>query len=281
MFLACGLLHSAKCGSANPAAHRLPSKVVDVGRSRGDYVKALFLDESGDHNLSVIDPQYPLFVLGGVIMDQGYAEGELTVQLNAFKDELFGHPGIVLHTADIARNRNDFERLKDAAFRSRFYDALNDLMRRLEYTVVACAIRKDEHLGQYGVAALDPYMLSLDVLVERFCFEIGNATGGGVIVAEKRDPTLDRELELAWLNLKIRGTRYIRARDIDERIAGLNLRAKQDNVAGLQLADLVVSPIGRHMLGKPDREDWRIVEAKFRRSPDGKIEGYGLVILPK
>jgi len=244
-------------------------------------VKALFLDESGDHNLSVIDPQYPLFVLGGVIMDQGYAEGELTVQLNAFKDELFGHPGIVLHTADIARNRNDFERLKDAAFRSRFYDALNDLMRRLEYTVVACAIRKDEHLGQYGVAALDPYMLSLDVLVERFCFEIGNATEGGVIVAEKRDPTLDRELELAWLNLKIRGTRYIRARDIDERIAGLNLRAKQDNVAGLQLADLVVSPIGRHMLGKPDREDWRIVEAKFRRSPDGKIEGYGLVILPK
>ena len=38
----------------------------------------LFLDESGDHNLSKIDVQYPLFVLGGVITDQEYAEGEMT-----------------------------------------------------------------------------------------------------------------------------------------------------------------------------------------------------------
>jgi hypothetical protein len=41
----------------------------------GYAVKVLFLDESGDHNLSVIDPQYPLFVLGGIIVDQDYAKG--------------------------------------------------------------------------------------------------------------------------------------------------------------------------------------------------------------
>jgi hypothetical protein len=32
----------------------------------------LFLDESGDHSLSKIDPQYPLFVLCGVILDEQY-----------------------------------------------------------------------------------------------------------------------------------------------------------------------------------------------------------------
>ena len=37
-------------------------------------MKVLFLDESGDHNLSVIDPSYPIFVLGGVIVDQDYAD---------------------------------------------------------------------------------------------------------------------------------------------------------------------------------------------------------------
>lgn len=37
-------------------------------------MKVLFLDESGDHNLAVIDPSYPLFVLGGVIVEQRYAE---------------------------------------------------------------------------------------------------------------------------------------------------------------------------------------------------------------
>lgn len=244
-------------------------------------MKVLFLDESGDHNLSVIDPQYPMFVLGGVIMDKEYAAKTLTEELNAFKQEMFGRTDIVLHTADITRNRNGFEHLKDAAFRARFYEALNTMLRRLRFTVVACAIRKDAHLSRYGVAALDPYMLSLDVLVERFCFEIGAVSGGGVIVAEKRDPTLDRELDLAWLNLKIQGTRFLKARDIEDRMLGLNLRAKKDNIAGLQLADLVVTPIGRHVLGKPDKEDWRIVAGKFRRSRRGVVEGYGLVVLPK
>lgn len=244
-------------------------------------MKVLFLDESGDHNLSVIDPQYPMFVLGGIIVDKEYADGALTTALSAFKQDMFGRQDIVLHTADIARNRNGFERLKDAAFRARFYDRLNALMRELEYAVVACAIRKDDHLSRYGVAALDPYLLSLDILVERFCFDVGKVSGGGVIVAEKRDPTLDRELELAWLNLKIQGARYMQAIDIEDRISAVNLRAKSDNIAGLQLADPVVSPIGRHLLGTSDKEDWRIVKKKFRSSPQGEIEGYGLVVLPK
>jgi hypothetical protein len=154
-------------------------------------------------------------------------------------------------------------------------------MRRLDHTVVACAVRKDEHLARYGVAALDPYMLSLDVLVERFCFEIGWVSAGGVIVAERRDPTLDRELDLAWLNLKIQGTRYVQAKHIEDRIIGLNLRAKRDNIAGLQLADLVVSPVGRHVLGKPDKEDWEIVRDKLQRGSTGRTEGSGLVVLPQ
>lgn len=244
-------------------------------------MKILFLDESGDHNLSVIDPQYPMFVLGGVIMDQSYAEGPLTDALNVFKREMFGRIDIILHTADIIRNRNGFERLKDANFRNRFCERLNNLMRAVTYSVVACAIRKDDHLARYGVAALDPYLLSLDVLVERFCFDIGRISGGGVIVAEKRDPTLDRQIELAWLNLKIQGTHYLQATDIEQRVLALNLRSKTDNVAGLQLADLVVSPIGRHLLGKPDNDDWHIVNSKFRRSRTGRVEGYGLVVLPK
>jgi len=222
-----------------------------------------------------------MFVLGGVIVDKDYADGGLTDALNDFKKNLFGTADIVLHTADIVRNRSGFEGLKEARFRELFFSELNNLMRRLDYTVVACAIHKREHLSRYGVAALDPYLLSLDVLVERFCYDISNERDGGVIIAEKRDPTLDRQLDLAWLNLKIQGTRFVQAHQVDERISGLNLRAKRDNVAGLQLADLVVSPIGRHVLGKPDKEDWRIVSEKFRRSGRGKVDGYGLVVLPK
>ncbi len=243
-------------------------------------MKILFLDESGDHNLSKIDPQYPLFVLRGVIIDRDYAEGSLARALDAFKRDMFGKTDVLLHTADISRNRNGFEKLTDPTHRGEFYVQLNALMRELEYSVVACAIRKDEHLNQYGVAALDPYLLSLDILVERFCFEMGSGDTG-IIVAERRDPILDGQLELAWTNLKMQGTRYLRASQITDRIQSLNLRSKKESLASLQLADLVVSPIGRHILGKPDREDWEIVESKFRRDWRGNYEGYGLVVLPK
>jgi hypothetical protein len=244
-------------------------------------MKVLFLDESGDHNLSVIDPLYPVFVLGGVIMDVDYAKTEVAAALDRFKTKMFGTTDIVLHTADIARNRAGFERLKDKAFRETFYAEMNALMAGLDYQVVACVVHKDVHLQRYGFAAVDPYMLSLDILVERFCHDIGRVPGGGVIIAEMRGSTLDRGIELAWLNLKIQGTRFMQAVDIEQRVRGLYLRDKKANIAGLQLADLVVSPIGRHVLGKPDKADWAIVESKLRRSPSGRTDGFGLVVLPK
>jgi hypothetical protein len=217
-------------------------------------MKIMFLDESGDHSLEVIDPQYPMFVLAGVIMEQAYAEGEAEQRMMEFKTDLLGRTDIVLHTADITRNRNGFERMKEPQFRQTFYARLNNLVASVDFKIVACAIRKDAHLTRYGVAALDPYMLSLDVLVERFCFEIGNVPGGGMIVAERRDPTLDTQLELAFLNLKVQGTRFLQAAQIQRQIVGLTPRAKSKNIAGLQLADLVATPIGCHVLGKKDQE---------------------------
>jgi len=73
----------------------------------------------------------------------------------------------------------------------------------------------------------------------------------------------------------------LQAKHIGDRIVGLNLRPKSDNIAGLQLADLVVSPIGRHVMGKLDKEDWTIVHEKMRRSQGGRVEGHGLVVLPQ
>jgi len=244
-------------------------------------MKILFLDESGDHNLAKIDPQYPLFVLGGVIADKEYAEGEMQEAVSDFKLRLFGRDDLILHTADITRNRNGFERLKDKTFRERFYRELNELMGTLDYRVVACVIRKQAHLSRYGLAAVDPYLLSLDILVERFCMDIGEIPKSGMLIAEKRGPTLDRQLELAWLNLRIQGTQYMQAVEIDRRIQALTLRGKAENIAGLQLADLVVTPIGRHVLGKSIKEDYRIIESKFRHNWRGEVAGYGLVVLPK
>ena len=243
-------------------------------------MKVMYLDESGDHSLTVIDSEYPIFVLGGVILDQNYAEQELSERVRDFKMRVFGRDDLILHTADIVRNKNGFEALVDTGFRQYFYLQLNALMADLHYTVVACVIKKDAHLRRYGMKAVDPYLLSLDILVERFCFEIGDVEAGGQIIAEKRDPTLNRQLDLAWLNLKVSGTGYLRAADIDKRVVSLTQQSKLSNSAGLQVADLVVSPIGRYVLGKSPKADWAIIQDKFRVHRGTHI-GAGLVVLPK
>ena len=92
------------------------------------------------------------------------------------------------------------------------------------------------------------------------------------IIAESRSSSLDQRLKRTWEGLLEKGTHYVRAQRLRRRVEGLIFKKKGDNEAGLQLADLVASPIGRRYLGKPAKEDWEIVAGKLR---------HGLVMFPK
>ena len=243
-------------------------------------MKTLFLDESGDHNLTVINASYPVFVLGGVVLDSDYASGLMTRVLEDFKRELFGRTDIILHTADITRNRNGFEPLQDPEFRTHFYVWLNDLMRSLDYAVIACAVLKFQFRDLHGIFAPDPYLHSFATLVERFCLDVVQADGSGSIVVERRDSVLDKFVEAEWNSLKISGTVNCPASVVTNRISALELRSKRDKIAGLEIADFVVSPIGRSIIGRARHEDWRIVEAKLLRDRRGEYRGQGLIVLP-
>lgn len=151
----------------------------------------------------------------------------------------------------------------------------------LYYSVVACAIRKDEYLAANGGDSRDPYLLSLEVLVNSLCGHIGDAEDAAIIVAEKQGRLLDRQLQLAWLRLRTHGTHHVHCSQVQRRVSTLVLKSKSDNIAGLQLADLVVSPIGRSVLGKTAHEDFQIVQRKLLRDSEGSPSDAALVILPK
>lgn len=240
----------------------------------------LFLDESGDHSLTKIDPQYPIFVLAGCVFEMSYYEKVVESEVSKFKKELFGNDKIILHTEDITHNRNGFERIVEPVFRKTFYEKANTLLDKLNYKILACAIKKDEHFKKYGLAAIDPYMLSLDCIVERFVFELEEINKEGLIIAEARNSILDNGLELAFLNLKVQGTSYVSASKVKKAIAQLSIKDKKENIAGLQIADLIASPIGREVLGKKNQIDYKFIEKKYR-CKDRKHLGYGLVVLPK
>ena len=223
-----------------------------------------------------------MFVLGGVIVDAGYAATCMDAAVRRFKLEALGRTDVTLHTADIVRRTAPTPLSSIRSAGGCFATAFNALMRQLDYTVIACAIRKDAHLAAYGAAALEPYTPSLNVLVERFCFALSDTqeTQPGVIVAERRDQALDSALLATWQHLRERGTAYLRPGAIRDRVTHLRLEGKKAGIAGLELADLIVSSIGRFVAGRAPREDWAIVESKLRRRK-GDYLGAGLAILPK
>lgn len=244
-------------------------------------MRLLFVDESGDHNLEIIDSQYPIFVLAGAIFNFDYYSKLAKQKISKTKKYLFGDKKIIFHTADIYRNRNGFEKLKDKVFREKFYESINKLVESLDFEIVAAAVLKKEHSDQYGIMALDPYLLSLEFLIERFIFSLDSYNEKGIVIAESRGQQLDNQLDLAWLNVKINGTRFVEPTRVKEKIKDFQIIPKSKAVGGLEIADLIASPIGRALLKKETKEDFKVIKKKFRRSKSGKILGHGLVIFPK
>lgn len=244
-------------------------------------MKILFLDESGDHNLTIIDKDYPLFVLAGIVLDEKYHREILSAELAKFKLELFGNEKVFLHYRDYTRNQNGFEKMADKDFRENFYSGLNKVISIAKSTLLACVIDKARHKEKYGLLAMDPYVLSLEILVERFVILLQEAGERGTIIAESRGNQLDNELQLAFLNLKIKGTRFLRPKQVNETVENIIFKKKEENVVGLQLVDTMVTPIGRRYLNKVNFYlNYETIKGKFRKINCGKYKGYGLVVLP-
>jgi hypothetical protein len=198
--------------------------------------------------LKRIDKSYPIFVLGGVVIDRAHVRDIVEPDMNQFKMRYFGRDDVILHTVDMGSGTGSYAFLADPTIRAKFYEDLNAMLLRWDYKVIACVIKKPELVDQFGTNAQDPYMHCLHVLVERFCQELGEELDTGFICAEKRGRSFDYDLMQAWEKLRTQGTPDTLAIRIDSRIVALDLRDKKPNLAGMQLADLVITPIGRHVM---------------------------------
>ena len=213
----------------------------------------VFIDESGDHNLDITksDNTYNVFVLGAGLIDQ-IEYDTFDKKLRKIKTDLFGDDSFVIHTREMTRpsHAKDLrnKKLVDAKFRFSFSTQLNELIKKTNFKVISSVIRKDKVLGKVWDSAEDPYIFSFDFLLNRvlhYC-----QSDSCKIYPEKRTHNEDVKLELAFLRTKTTGTKLFRGAEISRMVEEFILKDKSDNTSGLQLADLIVTPIGRHILGK-------------------------------
>jgi hypothetical protein len=234
----------------------------------------VYLDETGDHSLELIDRDFPVFGVVMLICEVEVYLREIVPAVCAMKFDYFGHEGVVLHSRDIRKAQGDFGFLTDPGKRQPFYERINSLMSEPEYQLIGAFIRKQRHKDRYGINADHPYDLALMFALERLLPLLEGANQSDVVVvAESRGKREDDELRLSFLRVVNYGTFYVSSERFKRVNFRLEFKRKEANLIGTQMADLAAYPIARHVINSSkENPAYEIVKRKFYRGP-GLVRG--------
>ncbi|MGH8503683.1 MAG: DUF3800 domain-containing protein [Gammaproteobacteria bacterium] len=215
-------------------------------RNFSDYI--VYVDESGDHSLTRINPEYPIFVLAFCLFEKEIYTSQVAPAVQKLKFKYFGHDMHVLHEMDIRKSRRPFDILLNPRTREPFLSNLNTLIEGAPFTiVVASGIRKRKFLARRGPDD-NPYHVAMEFGLERIFMELqarGQRGRTTHVVFERRGKKEDAALELEFRRIMDTTPMQGLADSLD-----LVLADKACNSAGLQLADMIARPIGRYLLNR-------------------------------
>lgn len=257
----------------------------------------LYVDEVGTDQLTnlVLD-KHRYLSLTGVAMRVDHARDTLEPNMNWIKANVFRHDPddpIILHRKEIMGFKGPFQVLRDDATATLFNKAVLRLFNSTEYTVITALIDKDWMLRQQHWSKTHPYHYLMEILVEKYVQFLERADDIGDIMPESRQ-NQDEKLQAAYLDVRKRGCDFVKKDQIASRLRGdkLKFRTKKDNIAGLQLCDLLAHPshiyvrtlMGHQVKLGPFAAQVAacLKDHKYDRSPwSGKVSGYGIKHLPQ
>lgn len=245
-----------------------------------DYI--VYVDESGDHSLESINPEYPVFVLAFCIFHKNHYSEKVVSALQKFKFKHFGHNVVVLHEHEIRKEKVPFNIFKSRNQKHQFLGEMTEIIEQHNFVLMTCVIEK-QRLKSFTDSE-NPYHIALNLCLEGlygFLHEKDQNEFMTHIVVERRGKKEDNELELEFRRICDGHNRLGRSLPFEIQFAH-----KQVNSAGLQLADLVARPVGLHVL-RPEQPNraFESLKAKFYckggRCEVGKdFEEYGLKRYP-
>jgi len=242
----------------------------------------LFMDETGDHGLNFVDKNFPLFLLCGCVIEENNLK-EIENKTNAFKRKYFGTTEVILHSRDIRKCEGAFQILFDLELKTEFYRELNLLLKTSSYCLIGSGIQKEKHIKKYGKGAKDPYALSLSFVLERLIFYLDGLSKDAQvkIFVEERGKKEDHMLLSHFNSIMDRGTYFIDPQRLRRKVRDFSFHNKQENIVGLQIADLCAYPMARHLL-RPQEPyvPFEIIEKKIYSDMKGRYMGWGLKIFP-
>lgn len=255
------------------------ARTAPVGRYSNFVV---YVDESGDHGMLTLDPNYPVFVLAFCVFYKRHYSERVVPALHKFKFNHFGHDLVVLHEHEIRKEQGDF-RFQSRRHKQRFLDELGEIIEASNFILITCVIDKRQLRSRSGIPP-NPYHLALGFCLEtlhEFLLEKHQDGTLTHVVVECRGKKEDNELELEFRRMCDGANRWGKALPFDIVFAD-----KKVNSAGLQLADLVARPVGLSVL-RPDQPNraFEVLKRKFfcsggRAMVGEGYENWGLKLYP-
>ncbi|MBV9931363.1 MAG: DUF3800 domain-containing protein [Alphaproteobacteria bacterium] len=233
----------------------------------------VFADESGDHGMQSINPQFPVFSLVFCVFRKEEYANEVEPAVRRFKFRWFGHDAVILHEREIRKQQSPFDFLKGSpAVRARFFDELTDLMSTLKMFGYVSVIDKAKHRAKYATP-WNPYEIAMHFCMERLCDRMLVERQRDRLVHvlfESRGVTEDRDLELEFRRVASNQSQWgWRRVDFSKLTLEPVFVSKAANLAGHQITDLVARPLALMVL-RPDQPN-RAVEAVRSKIYDLKV----------
>lgn len=255
----------------------------------------MYIDESGNSEIGQFISEHERFLcLTGVILDLEYVNKTFAQELESFKAKFFGYNAddpLILHRKDIMNCRGKFSVLKNEKIREQFNRELIENLKKWDYCLISVLMDKKEVFDIYREWAKHPYHFCIEVLLEKYYAFLKYKDAVGDVLIESRDKADDRKLSSVYKNIFQHGTSYIDGESLRERLSSIEIKIKPKsaNIAGLQIADLLVTDLRNRMLCKyklrknqPDSFGNKLTDAIipkiFRHNK--KYWGYGLKKLP-
>lgn len=265
----------------------------------------LYIDEYGDEGMSEKSIQQNRYLtLVGVAFEVAYYRDEFQPMLEQFKRKHLRYDPDdppILHKDDIRKRKGAFHVLRDMERQAAFDEALLKLFRDARFVLMCVVVDKRACKDKYQTNGPNPYHFALGGLLARYVGYLNVVVNGcGDVMAEARYPKADRDLREAYRFVCANGTTWLpEPRPLGGNLfrraltsGEIKIKAKDRNVAGLQLADLLTyccyvdTVCACRGLGLPDtmgeytRKVLETVSVRYnRRGTTGEVNGYGRVLI--
>jgi len=219
-----------------------------------DYI--VFADESGDHGLVSIDPQFPVFSLVFCVFEKTAYALEIEPRFRQLKFKYFGHDAAILHEREIRKQAPPFAFLRqDPVLREAFMADINAIMTDVPFHAYCAVIDKVKHKARYA-DPWNPYEIAMQFCMEKLSNRLvvdGQRGRLTHVLFEARGREEDRQLELEFRRVAANNRQWgWRSVDFTRTPLEPLFIPKSANLAGHQLSDLIARPLALRAI-RPDQ----------------------------